>query len=50
MIGLGSKGDPYLKDLGEIDIRTDVPQYRIWKKGELIDEPFDINKYSAQSF
>ena len=45
LIGLGTKGDPYLKDLGEIDIRTDVPQYRIWKKGELIDEPFDINKY-----
>ena len=45
LIGLGTKGSPYLKDLGEIDIRTDVPQYRIWKKGELIDEPLDIKKY-----
>ena len=31
--------------MGDIDIRTDVPQYRIWKKGELIDEPLDIKKY-----
>ena len=31
LIGLGTKGDPYLKNLGEIDIRTDVPQYRVWK-------------------
>ena len=45
LIGLGKKGDPSLKDLGDIDIRTDVPQYRVWKKGELIDEPLDIKKY-----
>ena len=45
LIGIGIKGDPSLKDLGDIDIRTDVPQYRIWKKGELIDEPLDIKKY-----
>ena len=44
-IGLGTKGDTTLKDLGEIDIRTDVPQYRVWEKGELVDEPFDIKKY-----
>mgnify|MGYP001346338418 CR=1 FL=1 len=45
LIGFGTKGDPMIKDLGDIDIRTDVPQYRIWKNGELIDEPLDINKY-----
>jgi uncharacterized protein YcsI (UPF0317 family) len=45
LIGFGTKGDPSLKDLGDIDIRTDVPQYRIWEKGKLIDEPFDIKKY-----
>ena len=37
LIGFGTKGDPSLKDLGDIDIRTDVPQYRIWEKGKLID-------------
>src|SRR5210317_2491777 len=45
LIGFGIKGDPSLKDLGDIDIRTDVPQYRIWEKGKLIDEPYDIKKY-----
>ena len=45
LIGFGTKGDPSLKDLGDIDIRTDVPQYRIWEKGKLIDEPYDIKKY-----
>ena len=45
LIGFGTKGDPSLKDLGDIDIRTDVPQYRVWEKGKLIDEPYDIKKY-----
>ena len=45
LIGFGTKGDPSLKDLGDIDIRTDVPQYRIWEKGKLIDEPYDMKKY-----
>ena len=32
-----------LPSLGEdIDIRTDVPQYRVWKGGELVDEPTEI--------
>jgi len=45
LIGKGIKGNPALPDLGEIDIRTDIPQYRIWKKSKLIEEPFDIKKY-----
>ena len=45
LIGFGTKGDPSLKDLGDIDIRTDVPQYRVWEKGKLVDEPYDIKKY-----
>ena len=45
LIGLGYKGDPKLKNLGDIDIRTDIPKYRVWKKGEIVDEPLDIKKY-----
>ena len=45
LIGLGYKGDPNLRDLGDIDIRTDVPKYRIWEKGEIVDEPLDIKNY-----
>jgi uncharacterized protein YcsI (UPF0317 family) len=45
LIGFGTKGNPMLQDLGDIDIRTDVPRYRVWEKGKIIDEPFDIKKY-----
>jgi uncharacterized protein YcsI (UPF0317 family) len=41
LIGLGDKGDPKLENLGNIDIRTDVPKYRVWEKGEIVDEPLD---------
>lgn len=27
------------------DIRTDVPRYRVYKKGKLVDEPADIKSY-----
>ena len=27
------------------DLRTDVPRYRVYKKGELVDEPADIRDY-----
>lgn len=42
IIGMGSPGDPHLTDLGDIDIRTDVPCYRVFMDGELVDEPHDI--------
>jgi uncharacterized protein YcsI (UPF0317 family) len=45
IIGMSAPGDPTLPDLGDIDIRTDVPRYRVFKDGKLIDEPLDIRKY-----
>jgi uncharacterized protein YcsI (UPF0317 family) len=45
VIGMGAPGDPALPDLGDIDIRTDVPCYRVFKDGKLVDEPTDIRKY-----
>src|SRR5262249_42873328 len=45
LIGMGAPGDPSLPDLGDIDIRTDVPRYRVFKDGELIDDPTDIRTY-----
>lgn len=27
------------------DVRTDIPKYRVWKNGELVDEPADVVKY-----
>ena len=29
----------------DLDIRTDVPRYRVWRDGEVVDEPTDIMSY-----
>jgi uncharacterized protein YcsI (UPF0317 family) len=40
---VGDPGDPALPFLGrEIDVRTDVPRYRVWREGRLVDEPTDV--------
>ena len=44
LIGVSERGDPTLPALGaDLDIRTDIPRYRVWRAGVLIDEPRDIN-------
>ena len=44
LIGVSERGDPHLPSLGEnLDIRSDVPRYRVFRDGELIDEVTDIN-------
>jgi uncharacterized protein YcsI (UPF0317 family) len=45
LIGIGSAGDPILSQLGDIDIRTDVPRYRVFRDGREVDEPTDIRDY-----
>jgi uncharacterized protein YcsI (UPF0317 family) len=45
VIGMGSPGDPSLPGLGDIDIRTDIPRYRVFKDGRLVDEPTDIRAW-----
>src|SRR6201981_982796 len=46
IIGMSDVGDPRIPALGEdLDIRTDLPRYRIWRDGEVVDEPTDIKKY-----
>lgn len=47
LIGMGAPGDPRLPDLGDIDIRTDVPRYRVFKEGRLVAEPTDIREHWA---
>ena len=43
VLAVSEPGQPLLPTLGaDIDIRTDVPRYRVWRRGELIDEPTDI--------
>jgi len=43
LLAASEPGDPRLPALGEdLDIRTDIPRYRIWRKGELVDEVPDL--------
>ncbi|MDQ0590455.1 putative hydro-lyase [Variovorax paradoxus] len=43
LLGVSEAGDPALPALGEdIDIRTDLPRYRVWRNGVLVDEPTDV--------
>src|SRR5690242_5169192 len=43
LLGQSEPGDPRLPMLGEgHDIRTDIPLYRIWKNGEMVDEVRDL--------
>ena len=44
LLAVGDPGQPLLPALGQdIDVRTDLPRYRVWRHGELVDEPTDIN-------
>ncbi|MES2913199.1 MAG: putative hydro-lyase [Pseudomonadota bacterium] len=43
VLAVSEPGQAGLPALGaDIDIRTDVPRYRVWRDGELTDQPTDI--------
>jgi uncharacterized protein YcsI (UPF0317 family) len=46
VIGVGIPGDWRLPALADdLDIRTDLPRYRVWRNGELVDEPHDLMRW-----
>lgn len=46
LVGMSEPGNPNIAKLGEdLDIRTDIPSYRIFKNGELSEEVTDISDY-----
>jgi uncharacterized protein YcsI (UPF0317 family) len=46
LLAAGAPGDPHLPTLGEdLDIRTDLGRYKVYKNGELVDEPTDLTKH-----
>ena len=48
LIGTSAPGDWRVPELGEdLDIRTDLPRYRVWRNGELVAEPEDIARRSG---
>jgi uncharacterized protein YcsI (UPF0317 family) len=45
LLAMSAPGDPALPELGEdIDIRTDVPQYRIFRDGQFVEDVSDIRQ------
>jgi uncharacterized protein YcsI (UPF0317 family) len=43
VLAVSEPGDPTFPTLGrDLDIRTDIPRYRIWRHGELVEEPTGI--------
>jgi hypothetical protein len=43
IIGISEVGNPSIPSLGiDLDIRTDLPRYRVWRDGKLIEEPTNI--------
>ncbi len=46
LIGMSPRpGDSSIPELGaDLDIRTDIPKYRVWRKGELVAEVADIRE------
>jgi uncharacterized protein YcsI (UPF0317 family) len=43
VLAVSEPGNPRLPSLGDdVDIRSDLPRYRVWRRGELVGEPFDL--------
>lgn len=43
VLAVSEPGNPHLPCLGaDLDIRSDLPRYRVWRRGELVEEPFDL--------
>jgi uncharacterized protein YcsI (UPF0317 family) len=43
LLAVSEPGDPMLPALGaDIDVRSDVPRYRVFRHGEMVEEPTDI--------
>jgi uncharacterized protein YcsI (UPF0317 family) len=46
LIGMSAPGDPRVPALAEdLDMRTDLPRYRVWKNGELAAEPETLSDF-----
>lgn len=50
LVGVSDTGDPMLRTLGDIDIRTDVPSYNVYRDGELVEKVPDIKALWRDDF
>ncbi len=42
LVGASAPGEPMMRSLGDIDIRTDVPEYNVYREGRLVATVPDI--------
>jgi uncharacterized protein YcsI (UPF0317 family) len=46
LLDVTEPGDPEPRAIAPgADLRTDLPAYRLWRNGELVEEPVDITRY-----
>ncbi|HEY4042176.1 MAG TPA: putative hydro-lyase [Rhodopila sp.] len=46
VLAVSDPGDPRFPTLGsDLDIRTDLPRYRVWRDGNLLAEPTDVRDF-----
>jgi uncharacterized protein YcsI (UPF0317 family) len=46
VIGIGEPGGHAIEALGaDLDLRTDLPRYRVWRDGVCVDEPTDVRDW-----
>jgi uncharacterized protein YcsI (UPF0317 family) len=46
VLAVSEPGSPHLPTLGaDLDLRRDLPRYRVWREGELVGEPDDIAEF-----
>ena len=51
LLAVGEPGNPGLPALGEgIDLRSDLPRYRVWRHGRIDSEPTDIRSLWQDDF
>lgn len=48
LVGVSGRGDPMMRDLGDIDIRTDIPSYNVYRDGALVDTVSDVRDLWAE--
>lgn len=45
LVGVSDTGDPKMRTLGsDIDVRSDIPRYTVYRHGEAVDTPTDIRE------
>lgn len=51
LLAVSEVGSPAFPSLGhDIDVRTDLPRYRVWRDGQLVDEPSDVSHLWQDDF